>query len=362
VQDEIDTLLGQVPNLRAKDIAKRLGLAKSQVSYYLHSQKGQRYLQNADYEWSVIHSPRKTLTLSPGWLDGDDFEDNFCQAGSLFDASVKFVEIICSAGCKPMIDAVAKILALANQLAAKGTVVTVDFSDSKKSYTYLNRAGFFDLLDTRVTVLPRFPKISAAQAYEGNSAALAEFARVELSHDNSELKQTLAQKFVAETSEKYKWAAYTIFGELIENVKEHSNAFIPGFAASQRYKGKQKHIKAVVSDNGIGIADTLRGGLEKYHPALFAMYGNPTPDNDVALVKEAMSKGHISRKGSEGGLGFHSSKEYAMKFNAEFTVRQNNFLIRFDFKNGQLAKITERTELPLLSGTHICFDFFVDID
>ncbi|WP_375171134.1 helix-turn-helix domain-containing protein [Marinobacter sp.] len=359
MQDEIDTLLSDSPNLRAKEIAKKLGLPKSQVSSYLHTQKGHRYLQNADFEWTLLRSPRKTLTLSPGWLSGDDFEDDFCQAGSLFDDSVKLVDIVCSEGCRPMIDAVAKILALANQLADKGTSVTLDFSESTNSLSYLNRAGFFDLLDRRIDVLPRFPKVSSAQTYEGNSATLAEFARVEVSQDNSKLKETLTQKFVAQTSDKYRMAAFTIFGELIENVKEHSKANLPGFAASQKYRGQRKHIKAVVSDNGIGIAETLRSALKQHHPALFKRYGEATKENDVALVIEAMSKGRISRKGREGGLGFHSSKEYAMKFNAEFTVRQNNFLLRFDFREGELANVIERKDLPYLCGTHICFDFFI---
>ncbi|WP_278350595.1 ATP-binding protein [Marinobacter nauticus] len=360
MQKEIDALLSERPGLKAKDIAKCLKLPRKEINSFLYSHKDQTYRQDSEFKWFLLYPPKKTLVLRSGWHSGDRFEDDLSLTGPLIDDSVKAVDIVFSNNCKPMIDSVAKILALTNQLAQRGTTVTLDFSGSKKSLTYLNRAGFFDLLDSSISVLPRRPTYSAAKAHQGNSATLVEFERVEPNDENEDLKEKLTHKFVVQTSDQYRTAAFTIFSELIGNVKEHSETQLWGFAASQRYGGTRSHIQAVVSDNGLGIAATLRPALNQFHPHLYEKYGEETLENDMALVRETMGNGLVSRKGEGRGLGFYSSRQQAVKFNAEFTVRQAHFLLRFQFEQGKLTSVSPRTGLPILHGTHICFDFFID--
>jgi hypothetical protein len=59
-------------------------------------------------------------------------------------------------------------------------------------------------------------------------------------------------------------------------------------------------------------------------------------------------------------MGFKSSKEKALKFNARYSVRQSDFGLDFCFKNGKLQSVNEQADLVTISGTHICFDFEID--
>ena len=55
-------------------------------------------------------------------------------------------------------------------------------------------------------------------------------------------------------------AAFTVFGELIDNVFQHSKTRLDGFAGLQLYS-KGKRAKVIVSDSGLGIPATLRPTL-----------------------------------------------------------------------------------------------------
>ncbi len=164
-------------------------------------------------------------------------------------------------------------------------------------------------------------------------------------------------KFIQLTSSDYKVAALTIFGELIGNVFDHSQTNLKGFAGLQKYKGR---IEAVVSDSGLGIAQTLRPALRNNYPSLHKLYGEGSPEADIGLVKTVMEQGGISRFGGARGLGFKRGPALAGKFNARFSVRQERFGLDFAFKGGELVDVKEHLGLSKLLGTHICFDFYLD--
>lgn len=359
MKQKIDAVLEERPNLKAKDIAKVLGFSRKDVSAFLHSNK-KDYRQNDKYEWSLYSPQKVTMSLHSGWMTADQFEDVFKEVGSVLEMDCKEVEIIFPNGCKPMIDALARILALANQIAKQGKLVSADFTNCKSTFTYLDRSGFLDMLDLRVKVFPERPGESAAGRYRGNSDNLEEFGEIDPFSENDELKERLASKFISLTSAEYTQAAYTVFSELIGNVYEHSDSGMYGFSGLQKYGGMRNHIQTVISDSGIGIAETLRSTLREYHQDLYERFKKKTQENDAGLVEEAMGKGKISRYGSENGLGFHSSRKQATKFRAEYTVRQNRFSLRFEFREERLFKVHRQLGLPLLEGTHICFDFFLD--
>ena len=73
-----------------------------------------------------------------------------------------------------------------------------------------------------------------------------------------------------------------------------------------------------------------------------------------------MTEGEISRFGAGRGLGFKSSREQAMKFDADLSVRQENFSLDLVYKNGKLVEINTHTDLATILGTHLCFDFYID--
>lgn len=360
MKKEIDRLLAASPRQMAKEIAKTLGVNRTEVNSFLYRNPSS-YEQDEKFRWRLVDPERVTLILPSGWVTGDEFEKILQKSGDVLKGPWQKVEVVLSSSCSPMIDCSAKLLALVNQLAHEAKKVTVDFTDSAgPAKHYLNRAGFFDLLDERIVVLPKRPAVSAAKKHQGQSDTLAEFASVDPETTNEALIERLTKKFVSQSDDGYYVAAFTIFGELIGNVIEHSETPLAGFAGLQLYRGQRRHIQTVVSDSGVGIADTLRPALKTHYPALYKKFGQPSLEADTGLVEAAMSNGEVSRSGEGHGLGFKSSGAQALKFNAQFSVRQERFCLRFEYRNGTLFKVHRQTGLSVLSGTHICFDFYLD--
>ena len=358
MKDQIDKLLSEGEPLKARDIAKKLALDRSEVSAFLHDH-GAEYHQDSEFRWSVVKDRELELALPNDWVDAEAFERVLRAAGQVLDCRQPAIRIVFPKECKPMIDCTARLLALVNQLANRGKEVTVDFTDAMSTLRYLNRAGFLDLVSEDVTILPQRPASSAAVRYQGQSDTLVEFGAVDPTSDSTSLIEQLTNTFVQQASAEYKIAAFTVFSELIRNVAEHSRSSLHGFAGLQKYTGNRPHIKTVVSDSGVGIASTLRPALERHYPDLFRKYGDASASSDMGIVRAAMSEGGISRFGKGRGLGFKSSREQATKFNASFSVRQQDFCLRFEYEAGDLAEVKRQQNLSKLLGTHICFVFYV---
>jgi hypothetical protein len=360
MQKDIERLLQKKPGLKGKEIAKKIGVSKKEVNSFLHSHKD-LFVQDDNYGWSVIKSSEFKIELEGNkWVDSNSFEDALIRAGSPLETDCDSIVFVIPEKCNILLDAAARLLALCNQLVFFGKTVTIDFSDCHSTLTYFDRIGFMNHLHKRVTVLPGRPKFSRASKYKGNSDAVVEFGSVDPSQDNKELINHLTDSFVRQSDARYETAASTVFGELIGNVKEHSETPILGFAALQKYEGRKKHIQTVVSDSGLGIANTLRPSLKEHYPGLYKIFREVSIESNVGLVIRALSEGEISRFGIGRGLGFKSSREQAMKFDALLTVRQENFGLDFRYKNGELVNINKRLALTKILGTHICFDFYVD--
>jgi hypothetical protein len=354
---EIQRLLKDQPNLKARAIAKELGCDRSKVSSILHSNPVY-FIQNDKYEWRLV-ADDCIITFESRWVDAESFEDSLLDSG-LDSESGDDVTFILPNNCKFLLESIGRFLALCNQLGRSGTNVTIDFSKNSKSFHYYNRTGFFDHLDKNVEVIPDRPKKSTAKSYKGNSQNIVEFGSVDPGKENKSLVNELTDRFVSLSTEKYQDPSFTIYSELIRNIQEHSETKTSGFAALQKYKGsgsKPPHIQSIISDCGVGIAATLRPHLKTHYPNLENL-------SNVDLVKEAMKSGQISKHGSSPesghGMGFKSSKEKALKFNARYSVRQSDFSLEFIFKNGKMLPIKEMTGLIKIEGTHICFDFDID--
>jgi hypothetical protein len=360
MKDEIDRILARTPSLKAKEIAKELGVPRKDVNACLYRNED-RYVQDSEYRWSLTRREEREITLPRGWVTADVFEFNLRQAEPLSKDTPIAVTVTFQPNSKPMIDCTARLLALANQLIHQGSHVTLDFTAAEPTRTYLNRAGFFDHLHNAADVLPERPTHSAAKRYRGKSDTLLEFGAVDPRVVNDEMIGNLTDKFVQQSTDEYRIAAFTIFSELINNVVDHSETPLVGFAGLQKYKGKRKHIQTVVSDSGIGIAKTLRPALRTHYPGLHGRFGQRSLESDMGLVAAAMSEGQISRFGGARGLGFKSTRaQAAVKFDAQFSVRQERFCLRFVYRSGELAEIKRQTDLTNLLGTHICFDFYLD--
>jgi hypothetical protein len=360
MKEKIIKLLREKPGLKGREIAKRIGADKKEVNSFLGKHLNE-FVQDGDYCWSLTNSEEFKIEFEENkWVYRDSFENSLQKAGSPLDSDCTFVVFVIPEGCSILLDAAARLLALCNQLVWSKRNVTIDFSNCHSTLSYFDRIGFLDHLDDNIAVLPRRPEVSRLSTYKGNSNALVEFGAVDPRQIDKELINQLSDAFVQQSHSRYEAAASTVFGELIGNIKEHSDSPITGFAALQKYEGRRKHIQTVVSDSGLGIANTLRPTLEKYHPKLYKLYKDVNIESDVGLVIAAMTEGGISRFGEGRGMGFKCSRKQAMKFDAQLFVRQEHFCLDFTYKYGKLVEVEKRLNLPRILGTHICFDFFVD--
>jgi len=358
MKQEIERVLRKTPSIKAKDIAKRLGVDKKSINPILYA-NDKLFVRDEDYRWSLVNSSSLRIELAMHeWVDCFSFEQTLLTSGSPLDTDLDSILFIVPEKCSILLDAASRFLALCNQLVDIGKVVTVDFSDCKSTLTFFDRIGFFKHLNSRVDILPGRPVVSRADVFKGNSDAVVEFGPVDPTQSNKLLINQLVDRFVSQSCDVYEGAASTVFGELINNIKDHSESKIKGFAALHKYGGRRPHIQTVVSDSGLGIAATLKPSIETHHPGLFRY--SKDDDYDIQIVKEVMTKGEISRYGAGRGLGFKSSREQAMKFNARLSIRQENFALELVYNNGQLEKIDTHTNLVAIHGTHLCFDFFID--
>lgn len=360
-KEQIIKILRETPGLTGKEIAKKLGVDKSDLNSFLY--KHSDGLVQEEWKWYLVSE--YILELSgQSWINEDVFEGDLIAAGCLLGSSsprciIKFPE-----NCKILLIAGARIIALANQAAHLGKNIELDFSRCPSTKHYLDRLGFFDHLDPTVSVLPRRPENSKAKTYRGNSDNLVEIASVNLEMFDYSLPEKLTKRFAFHAGQQYYFAAFTIFAELIGNVQEHSETPLPGFVALQLYKGKRRHIQTVISDSGLGIATTLKRNLQTHYPALFDQLELSSADADVFLVSRALTKGGLSQFGSNPdeaarGLGLIKTQTYAARYDAHVVVRQPNFEIKLVYQNGKLTDILEKRDLVKINGTQVCFDFFL---
>ncbi|WP_296250834.1 hypothetical protein [uncultured Enterobacter sp.] len=362
---KIKELLREFPGLTGKQIAKKLGYAdKSALNSFLYNQvEGLKQV-----EWKWYEDDEYVLNLDVDtWIDEDIFEAKLSAAGCMLGTSARRCRICFPENSRILLAAGARVIALANQANCSGKAVELDFRKCPSTKNFLDRLGFFEHLHPDVTVHPERPTKSRATRYRGNSDNMVEIASIDLEDFDDSMPVKLTRKFTLHAGREYYMAVFTIFSELIGNVRDHSETPFPGFAALQLYKGKRRHIQTVISDSGLGIATTLKRNLGTFYPQLYKTLETSTEDSDVLLVTQALKKGGLSQFGSSPdkaarGLGLKRSQELAAKYDAVVLVRQPNFELRILYKDGELTNITLKKGLALIKGTQVCFDFFLGYD
>jgi len=356
---KIQTLLQANPALKARAIAAQLDTDSKHVNVVLYGNPS-IFFKDDQHQWY----PTSTKVLEirfpgKGWLTSSSFERTLSKSGSPLDSSLHVVAFIFGDECNIMMEALARLLALSNQLQALKKSVTLDFSSCKGTLTYLDRAGFFEHLHSSIVVLPKRPVGSKASDFKGNNHGLVELKKINPVAPVENIPQLLKNSFVKCAGDSYSAAAFTVLSELLQNVEEHSGSATLGFAGLQFYK-KTNHIQAVISDSGLGIVGTLRPVLGQRHPEIAKIIAASSLPPDVALLQTVFSEGRISQKESEGcGLGLKRSNDVAKKYKAKITVRQENF--EFVVRHSPTGTTYDHSlNLVKLAGTHICFDFQLD--
>lgn len=295
------------------------------------------------------------------WVGADRFERALREGVDALQTQDMAVSIKVPDGCSIMVDAGVRLLSYVNQLRHVGKSVTLDFvAGMSGTMGYLNRMGFFDLLHDDVEVLPEKPSWSSAAVYRRSNRTLVEFERIERGKEDRELPGRLVDALLesmekSTNSQELEHAAFTMLGELIGNVYEHSETDLAGFAALQSYNsGRARTVRVAVSDSGYGLLDTLRPSLQTHYPKLV---GCP----DTELLVEVLRNG-VSRHGRTRGSGLKATAERAMKFKATVDVRLPVSHIRlvpsrFGY---ELGRATVHDTAPLIWGTHIAIDFRID--
>lgn len=291
--------------------------------------------------------------MPSGWVKAKKFESllqEFRYLVSPVRVSFEFPD-----DCMLMFDCIGLLLSISNQFAEDHIPVVLAFTSANSSaLSYLDRAGFFQHLHQDVAVSPGRPEQSAADRYRGRSETLEEIAALSVCKDDKIVALRLKEKFVRISSSDYEVAAATLFGELVGNVGEHSQAK-RGFAGLQKYEGKTPQIQTIVSDGGVGIARTLRSSLREHHSDLYRLFGHESPESNIELVRAAIEKGGISRFGKERGLGLHQCHSSSKRFRARFSIRQDLFALRYAYENGQLDMKEIAKDLYPMRGTQVCF-------
>lgn len=360
MKETITQILLNQPGIKAKIIARELGISITEVNSFLY-QHPDVFSKDSDHGWSVVKTGKVSVTLSDTWVNGQSLDASLSSVEPLLDSSVSEVHFVLPQGCRVLLEAAARLLALVNQLDFVGKQVVIDFRLAENAYGYLDRVGFISHLAPGVTVLPERPQVSAADTYRDNSPTVVEFGDISPIEPDTTIPKRLSNRFVEHAGSGYKAASFTVFSELFGNVCEHSNTPIPGFAALQKYSRPSPHIQIVVSDSGCGIVGTLLPALKEYYPELLDRFNFSCEKAGAYLIKELLEKGSISQTGKpDRGLGLKRSKDYAQIYNANISIRQETFELKLSYKGGNLLEYSVISSLPKLLGTHVCFDFILD--
>lgn len=304
----------------------------------------------------ALQSQECVVNLPNGWVNAQRFDDTLRRCGDALGHPINEIVVRVPADCKLMVDVVIRLLSFCNQVIVTTKPLRLEFaSGSQNVMGYLNRIGFFDYLSPLAEVLPARPVYSGASLHRGGNQSLVEIERFSgITKAEPGLVDKLARTAQtscagrSDVSQIYS-AVFTIFGELIGNVSEHSKSSLDGFAVLQTYPGGNE-VRIAVSDSGIGIIESLRPALrEKNDPAANL--------SDVNLLVEMFRKGISRLEDEKRGNGLMVSALHAIRFKADLDVRLPRQRVLLKPSNNQYEPNMAYSQdgLPLLWGTHISF-------
>lgn len=360
MQKGIDTILKRSPGSKAKDMAKELGVDKTALNQFLYSNL-EEYSVDDDFKWTLNSDSEFIITTTrAAWVDSGHVEKALKKFGSPLESQSKYLNIKIEKDRKLLLDAISKVLALANQAVHAGKKVSLDVG-STGTLSYLNRAHFFERLHPDVSVKPHRPS-SIDEKYNGKNHKIVELQRIGVPGTNvpkmisNSLEQNAPDQQVNVT------AVQCAISELVSNVEEHSKTPYPGFAGLQCYsKGPRPAVMMVVSDNGLGISGTLLPVLSSKYPGLASKFSANDPASGPNLIFKAFTEGGVSQvMGDDSrGTGLHTSGRQAANLNADVVIRQDRFEIKMQYREGVVRPPEFKLNLPKLLGTHVTFYFYL---
>ena len=304
-------------------------------------------------------SSKYQLRFTDGWVSSHHVARKMREMGEAHHENVEEIDITLGRGCGVLVDAGILLLSLVNQLAHTGRKVTLRFEDGHiGAMGYLDRLAFFELLHPTVKTIPHRPSTSASETYAGTNPNLVEFQRICPQNRDKTTPTLLADALENACKNRSDCqtlghAAYTVFGELIDNIYEHSETQVDGYAALQVYRGGN-NVLVAVSDSGKGLLETLR-------PSLVDSPHADLSDTDliVRMLNDGLSR--LEKEHPERGAGLCQSAGHALKYRAELMLRLSTSSLRIvpDKYSPQVYDGTAfcDNQLPFIQGTHFAFRF-----
>ena len=219
-----------------------------------------------------IDGPQRALSLAPGWVQPHEIEQVLLGLEHLAESSPSdTITLHVTAGTRLLVSSGLRLLAYLNQLCERRTQtgcegIHLQFDDLSL-FGYLDRNGFLRLLDHRITTHPIRPETAAATLLHGSSPRLVEIAEIDRGTPQEQLDQlvpSLVDGILSALNESVRARAstqlFSALGELVNNVLEHSETSLPGFAMLQVYP-KGSVLQLGVSDSGVGIPASMRPAL-----------------------------------------------------------------------------------------------------
>jgi len=161
---EIRRVLRESPGIKGRAIAKKIGADRKEVNLFLSNHRDE-FTQDSNYEWSLIEPEKITVEFEDNkWVDRNSFEKSLSMAGSPLDLDCLYVTFVVPEGCRILLDAAARLLALCNQLSETKKVI-IDFDGCKDTLHYFDRIGFLDHLNRNVTIIPKRPRMYVVRPY-----------------------------------------------------------------------------------------------------------------------------------------------------------------------------------------------------
>jgi len=378
VRDLIINILDSKPNLTGREIANILGKEKREINSFLDKNRDVFYKDELTFRWCNYKEDVEKeiiITFPSGWVDAEIFETNILVHSNLFeeDTIIRFV----FKGTQLLLDAILRLLCLANQLSHRRKKVYLDFCSCMETYRYLNRLGFFQHLHQDVYVLPNKPFESLAKKYNQNSNSLIEIFEI-CPHDDNNNEEVLRISEVF----KNNFSDHEIrillpklqmfIGSLIDNVREHGYSDLVGYSALQIYHKpvlNQKKIILVIADNGSGLTTTLRKALTyPRYKEVAHHFMEQSIEDDKKLIAHVLNEGGITQTNDENrGLGLNEVHQALTKISKQETInllelenidvrvsiRQDDCQINFPYKYNFLKEkdLTHRSKLTKIYGT-----------
>jgi anti-sigma regulatory factor (Ser/Thr protein kinase) len=254
-----------------------------------------------------------------------------------------------------------QFLSFLNQLAAQHAGrVYLTFASSSGLFTYLDRNGFLRFLSGEISTDPPRPAASGADLRHGLTKGLVEISQL-VPGTVGQARQTIVTELAdalvgfypqSQRTSRLGNHVFTVLGELVDNVFNHSLTELPGFVSLQAYsKRSTPRIVIAVSDSGRGIPESIRAALR----------AKVATQRDDQLIIRAFRDGLSSLGAHSGrGCGLPQCARLAAEYGSTLSVRTPTaHVVLHPATKGQPIHSANVSVLPANSfgGTHISLEF-----